>query len=154
MRRIAASAVAVADDADQLGRGPPPPGPARDAAQRDAGARRNHEEPDRPRSGPLGQRRDGEEQGDQRRRDGRGGADRRDLVDREMAERAVIAVVEAVELGDDERDRKEGERPEAVGGGDDGDEESDRRRQQVRAREQTPAQGVAPEARRPQRRAT
>ena len=81
---------------------------------------------------------------------GRGpGGERRQLVDGQVADRDVVAVIEADQLRDHDPAGQQHERPEGVRGGRGDDDAGGRGGDQVGEREHAAAQGVAPEARPP-----
>ena len=140
--------VAVAEHRGDLGRRQPAPDPAR--ARRAAPARRRRRPPRRPRpspgmTSPAGVW--GRISASIATPAAAQAAIAGQLVDGQVADRDVVAVVEPDQLREHDPDREQHQGPEGVGGRGGDDEAGCRGRDQVGEREHAAAQGVAPEAR-------
>ena len=126
----AAQALA-ADDDDAFGRRDPPPEKPGEAAKSERREQREHERANRDRRRQAREPRELEEHGQARETRDRPDEDDRQLIDRQVPERAVVAVVEAVQLGGEDPGREEEEgtdgRPSAGGGDREVEGDRDRR---------------------------
>ena len=139
--------IAVAEHGGDLRRGQAPPQPAGGAAQDQRRAAGHHPGADRGARVHLPGRSLRQDQREQRD-PGRGpGGDRRQLVDGQVANRDVVAVIEPDQLRDHHPDGQQHERPESVRGGRGDDDAGGRGGDQISQREHAAAQGVAPETR-------
>ena len=138
--------LAGAEHAGELPRRDPTPEPPRPPAQE--GVERHHNGPDqdRVRDGERGDWRDVEQHGKGRRPRRRPRGDLRQLVDREMAERPLVAVIKAEELRQHDPDREDREGPDDLGGARCRQPGHEPYRDEVGAAEHTTAERLPPEA--------